>query len=114
MNVLKKGVIMFTDKPTDPEYQSVEAFVEYLIDVEGEVVFNHLQLGVLSDALGKTRKELCKELEGWGLSLVERAKEENFRTFSSNPHDRWYGPGASRTHGGSGWAQISGFAGQEG
>lgn len=99
---------------TDPEYQSVEAFVQYLIDDEGEEEFDHFHLGLLAHALDRSRRDLCVELETWGLALKKRYTEPSFRGFSTSSNDRWYGPGSSPCHGGSGYQQISGFAGQEG
>lgn len=106
---------MFADQISDPEYASVEAFVAYLIEDEGVFEFDHLQLGVLADALDRSRRDLCKELEeDWGLKLKKRFAPPSFRGFRTSSNDRWYGPGSSPTHGGSGWEQVSGFAGQEG
>jgi hypothetical protein len=111
---MKGELEMRTDQTTDPEYRSVEAFVEYLVEDEGDTEFDHFHLGLLAHSLERSRRDLCAELEEWGLKLKRRHSEPSFRTFSSNPHDRWYGPGSSPTHGGSGYEQISGFAGQEG
>jgi hypothetical protein len=47
-------------------------------------------------------------------SYEGRAKERRIRGFTTSSHDRWFGPGASPTHGGSGWEQINGFSGQVG
>ena len=98
---------------TAPEYESVEAFVEECYDDERDT-FTHADLGELAYRLKKSRSVVRKELEGYGLTLAERPKERRVRGFTSNPHDRWYGPGACKTHGGTGWEQINGFAGQEG
>jgi hypothetical protein len=114
---MKGGVtaMLRTDQATDPEYQSIEAFVEYLIDDEGETEFDYVHLGLLAHALDRSRRDVCKELEEeWGLTLAKRPKPLSCRTFSTSSHDRWYGPGSSPTHGGSGYEQIVGFAGQQG
>jgi hypothetical protein len=97
---------------TEPEYTSVLAFVEFLIDDEVET-FSALDLQTLSAATQTSIKRLRAELEGWGLRLDPREPERRVRGYTANPHDRWYGPGACRTHGGSGWEQINGFGGQE-
>lgn len=94
-----------------PEFESVEAFVEFLIDDEVEV-FTAADLQTLSAATQTSIKRLRVELESWGLSLAPRASERRVRGFTANPHDRWYGPGSCKTHGGSGWEQIAGFAGR--
>lgn len=97
----------------EPEYASVLAFVEYLFDDEVET-FTAQDLQALSTATQTSIRRLRAELEGWGLSLAPRPPERRVRGYRANPHDRWYGPGACRTHGGSGYEQINGFGGQEG
>jgi hypothetical protein len=102
------------DKVIDaPEFDSVEAFVEFCMDDERDT-FTHEDLGELAYRLQKSRSKVRAELEGYGLKLAEREKERRVRGFTTSSHDRWYGPGASPTHGGTGWEQINGFAGQEG
>lgn len=97
----------------DDEFASVEAFVESLIDDE-RTVFTHQEMACLNRRLGVPVRTIRRELEGYGLTLALREKERHVRGFSSNPHDRWHGPGSCPTHGGSGWSQIMGMAGQEG
>lgn len=99
--------------PTAPEYESIEAFVQYLMDEE-RTTFDHNDLGELAYGLQKSRCKVRADLEGYGLTLAPRAVEKRVRGFTANPHDRWYGPGACRSYGGSGWEQITGFAGQRG
>jgi len=98
---------------TSPEYESIESFVDFLMEDE-RTSFNHDELGQLAYSLRRSLRELRHELEGWGLALEARPHERAVRGINSNPHDRWYGPGACRTHGGSGWEQITGFAGRRG
>ena len=97
---------------TEPEYESVEAFVEFLMDDEVDT-FTAADLQALSAGVQRSIKRLRVELEGWGLSLAPRPSERHVRGFTSNPHDRWFGPGSCRSYGGSGHEQISGFGGQE-
>ncbi len=99
--------------PTDPEFETVEIFVEYLIDDERDS-FTHVELNCLNRRLQRPTREIRRELEDYGLKLILRAKERPVRGFSANSHDRWFGPGSCPTHGGSGWGQIGGFAGQKG
>lgn len=94
-----------------PEFESVEAFVEFLMDDEVEV-FTAEDLQTLSASTQTSIKRLRAELEGWGLSLAHRPFERRVRGFTANPHDRWHGLGSCKTHGGSGWEQINGFAGK--
>ena len=96
--------------PTDEEFSSVEALVEWLYDEEAEE-FDHRHLLCLNVRLGRPLRALRRELEGYGLRLAKRPKERQARGFQSNPHNRWAGNPCA---GGSGWEQITGFAGQEG
>ncbi len=96
-----------------PEFESVEAFVEFCMDDERDT-FDHEDLGELAFRLQRSRNKVRSELESYGLKLAERPNEKRVRGFTANPHDRWYGPGSSPSHGGSGWEQITGFAGQKG
>lgn len=96
-----------------PEYASIEAFVEYCYEDERET-FDHNDLGELAFRLKLSRCTVRKSLESYGLRLATRAPEKRVRGFTSNPHDRWYGPGSCPTHGGSGYEQINGFAGRKG
>jgi hypothetical protein len=96
-----------------PEHESIEAFVEYMVDDEREV-FTHADVNAIAQATRTSHHKVREDLEKYGLRLACRNNEKNVRGFSSNPHDRWYGPGSERTHGGSGWEQINGFSGKEG
>ena len=91
--------------PDNLEFLSVEAFAEHLFDEDvGEFDWRHLSC--LNTRLQVRRHDIRLELESYGLTLADRPKERRTRTYSTNPHDRWYGPGADRTHGGSGWRSI--------
>jgi hypothetical protein len=99
--------------PQAPEFESVESFIEYLCD-DDRTEFTHGELAALNARLHVPTRLLRRELEGYGLTLRGQAHEVQVRTYLSNPHDRWSGPGSSPTHGGSGWEQIAGMAGQVG
>ncbi len=99
--------------PDDSEFGSVEAFVEYLVD-DDRTEFDWRHLNCLSSRLGRSNRTLRQELEGWGFTLAPRRKERSHRGFHANSHDRWYGPGSSPMHGGSGWEEITGMAGRKG
>ncbi len=99
--------------PPFPEYESVEAFVECLLDDEAEG-FTAEDLRALSYHTQTSIKKVRAELEDWGFSLSPRQPERRVRGYTANPHDRFYGPGSMPTYGGSGWEQISGFGGPEG
>ena len=97
----------------DPEHESIEAFVEYMMDDEQDT-FTHADLNQLAAATETSNHKVRAALEGFGLKLANRPNAKRVRGVTTNSNDRWYGPGAERTHGGSGWEQINGFGGQDG
>lgn len=105
--------IYHVDVEQEPEFASYEDFVEELENDERDT-FTHVELQKLSAATGMYYREILRQLVADGFRLVPRAIPRRVRTFSSNPHDRWYGPGSCKTHGGSGHEQIAGFAGRVG
>jgi hypothetical protein len=77
--------------------------------------FTYEEAASLAETLGYSNAApVIRSLKGYGLTMAERKPEKTVRGFHSNSHDRWSGPGSSSCHGGSGWQQISGFAGDEG
>ena len=96
-----------------PEYTSIEAFAEWLLDDDRER-FTFEEASKLSDALECHPSKVIRGLKAYGFTMEPREPERRVRGFQSNSHDRWYGPGSSPTHGGSGWEQINGFGGQQG
>jgi len=91
------------------EHTSVEAFVQYCMD-EDTVEFTHVDLAHLSFALRSSPSKIRAELEGYGLRLTVRLPEKKVRGFKTSSHDRWYGPGACKTHGGCGIDRFTGRA----
>jgi hypothetical protein len=57
---------------------------------------------------------VIKGLKDRGLGMDERIPPRRVRGVRTSSNDRWFGPGSCPTSGGSGWEQISGFAGQQG
>ena len=99
---------------SEPELESVEAFVEFLVDNERED-FTFSEAEVLAKALGHSTPALViRDLKGYGLKMTPREPAKRVRGFTTSSHDRFFGPGSSPMHGGSGWEQIAGFSGQEG
>lgn len=101
------------DEIASEDYQSIEAFVEAAIE-DDELQFDWRHLAALAWNLRRSRETIRKELISYGLHFGCKPSGRRVRTIGDNPHDRWYGPGSSPTHGGSGWEQVAGFAGQEG
>lgn len=67
----------------------------------------------IAEEVGLHVTALVGMVKAYGLTVV-REKTREVRGFTSNSHDRWHGKGSCRSHGGSGWEQISGFAGRKG
>lgn len=94
----------------DPEHESIDAFVQYCIDDEVET-FTPKDVTLICMAVRRRRKDVRVELEGYGLTYMPPGADPVVRGFKSNNHDRW---SAYKSHGGSGWSQIIGFAGVNG
>ena len=72
-----------------PEYQNIEAFVEYS---DGE--FDSNDLAILNYKLHLPINIIKKVLINKGLKMQERNFEVNVRGFHANSHDRFTGPGS--------------------
>lgn len=94
------------DNSFPPEYASVEAFAEDLIDDDRET-YTPEEADYLAECLRTSVSKLRKELRGYGLEMTAREVVREVRTFSTSSHDRWYGPGSSATHGVV-WREASG------
>lgn len=93
-----------------PEYESIEAFVEFCLD-DDRTMFTTNDMLALNRATHTRLQDIRAALEDYGLSFVPRERERCVRGFTSNPHNRWTGEG--RTYATSGWEQIAGFAGDK-
>lgn len=97
-----------------PETASVEAFATFLLD-DDRLSFTYAEACALAKALDCHESVVIRALrDDYGFAYAGRPVERRKRGFLTSSLDRFYGPGACRTHGGSGWEQVSGFAGQEG
>ncbi len=92
-----------------PEYESIESFVEYVLDDEVEE-YTHNDLTALNRRLNIPTHVIRDQLDDYGLTLVRRAPEKKTRGFNTSSNDRWYGPGSCKTHGGAGLAGDTGRA----
>ncbi len=94
-----------------PELQSIEAFGEFLL-ADDRTSFTFEEACTVAEALGLSLPTpVIRGLKDYGFTMAERPVEKRVRGFTSNSHDRW---SAYPSHGGSGWQQIAGFAGDEG
>lgn len=96
-----------------PEHESIEAFTDFLL-AEERASFSFDEAEVIARGLGVGPAQVIDELKSFGFAYLGRPIPRPVRGYRSNNHDRWYGPGSSKTHGGSGHEQIQGFAGQKG
>lgn len=90
----------------------IDEFVQELCEDE-RTTFTYTEADKLAELLGLSiPTTVIRGLKARGFQMEERQVPKHFRTIHSNSHDRWFGPGSMPTFGGSGWEQISGFAGQ--
>jgi len=94
-------------------WESVEEFATELADDDRES-FTFEEADAVAVDLQVNTAKVIRELKAYGFAYEGRPKPQKVRGFTANPHDRWYGPGSSKTHGGSGYEQINGFGGREG
>lgn len=104
-----EAVVKESVNAKDPEYASIESFVEYMLDDERDE-YTHEELGALNFRTRTPINAIRKELEGYGFRLANRPVEKKVRGFSSNSNDRWFGPGSMPTHGGAGIDPTTGRA----
>ena len=84
------------------EYDSLEAFVSWHKDEEEET-YTHEELQFLCFRLRQTTTSVRTQLLAQGLKLAVRGIPKRTRGFTTSSNDRWFGPGADKTHGGSGF-----------
>ena len=101
------------DTKTAWEFQSVERFVEFMIE-EDRTAFTTAELVALATNTGVYNTTLRIMLEDYGLTLNGRKPERNFATFGTNQHDRFTNSEARQMNGGGGGDSIMGFAGRVG
>lgn len=89
------------------EMESIENFVEQLLDEERET-YTRAELLELSESLGLQPLQVVCSLEAFDLKPAAYQAEKKFRTYSDNPHNLWSSPGMN-CGGGSGGDAIMGF-----
>ncbi len=97
-----EGVVKESIDMEDPEYATVEDFVQFMLDDERGNTYTHEELAALNFRTRMPIGDIRKELEGYGFKLATRMPEKEVRGFTSNSHDRWHGKGSMPTHGGAG------------
>jgi len=92
---------------------SIEEFGEYLLD-DDRTEFTFQEAEEVAGEVGLHVTAVVRSLKSYGFSMQTREVEKPVRGYRTSSHDRYYGPGSSKMHGGSGHEQIAGFSGQEG
>lgn len=96
----------------EPEYASVEAFVQHCMD-DDRTTFRPGDAQKVALRTRATVRAVLDELASFGLQ-VEVESNRRVRGFTTSSNDRYFGPGSEPMHGGSGWVQVNGFATAEG
>jgi len=89
---------------------SVEAFVQTLLDND-RTGFLPGEAQKLAIALHRSLPEVIHEIKGYGLTVIINPRQPQGRGFTANDHNLY---ASLNCHGGSGWEQVSGFAGRNG
>ena len=90
----------------------IMALGEELLDDDYTSV-EYSEAATLAGELGVHPSYVLKVLKGCGFEL-HREVPRRVRGIHTSSHDRFFGPGSVKTHGGSGWEAINGFAGRQG
>jgi len=96
----------------EPEYDSVEAFVEHCCE-DNRTTFRPGDAQKVARRTKASVRSVLDALTSYGLSVAVESNAR-IRGFTTSSNDRYFGPGSEPMHGGSGWVQINGFATQEG
>lgn len=94
--------------------EAIARFGEELVD-DDRTTFTYEEAEALAVEVGHSVPTLViRELKTYGFTQAARRPTVHVRGYTTSSHDRYFGPGCAKMHGGSGWEQISGLAGQEG
>jgi len=93
---------------------SIADFAEELLE-EDRTSFTFEEADAVAVFNGVLTAVVIRELKAYGFAYEGRPNVCVVRGFTSNSNDRWFGPGSSPCHGGSGGTAIlSGFTGRNG
>ena len=81
---------------------------------DDEISFSFKEAEALAEEAEIHVSTVILKLKALGLDYTGRETPKKVRGFQTSSNDRWFGPGSCPTAGGSGWEQISGFAGPNG
>jgi hypothetical protein len=85
-----------------PEYKTLASFLAFLREDEA-TSFTAEDLQRLNESLGVPLEDIRACLEEEGYRLEPREVPRYVRGFTTSSNDRWFGPGAEKTHGGTGF-----------
>jgi len=91
---------------------TVEAFVTELVD-DDQPACSFSEAERLAEDLQVHVSVVVREIRSYGIEMT-REVPKRVRGYRTSSQDRYFGPGCSKTHGGSGYEQITGFGGREG
>ena len=94
-------------KNTKWEMQSIENFVEQLVDEE-RTTYSRAELLELAESLKLQTLQVVYQLECYGIKPEPYKAERKVRTYSDNPNNLWSHPDM-QCGGGSGGDAIMGF-----
>lgn len=92
----------------------VAVLAEELLANEETLTVAFVEVQNLAEELGVNLAVMVGLVKNAGLTVGPREVPKAVRGFTTSSNDRYFGPGACKSHGGSGWEQINGFAGQKG
>ncbi len=93
--------------------KAAEVVAQEMVDDERSS-FTFEEATEVSEDVGVHVSTVIKLLKSYGFAYVERPVAKHVRGFTTSSNDRYFGPGSSKSHGGSGHEQIAGWAGQKG
>lgn len=71
-----------------PEFKSVEAFAQHLMDDDRET-FSPGEAQKVAEAIHRPLREVTEEIKSYGFKVQIARVEREVRGFNSNPHDRF-------------------------
>ena len=104
---------MNTDRLLASAAAAVTSFVDEKLGDE-ETSFCFPEAEKLAKDVGIHVSTIIRLGQEAGLSYLGRETPKRVRGFTTSSNDRYFGPGSSNSHGGSGWEQINGFSGEKG
>jgi hypothetical protein len=101
-------------RSTEPEFASVESFVEFLLDDERDT-FSPGEAQKVAANTKSSLSQIIEELKGFGLGIaLNKVQSKNVRGICSHSHGTHPFGGGNSTFTTPGGSNIMGFAGRQG